>query len=222
MPTRSPWKPVLMRASPPLRNMDRPAIHIFRPQNPSISFGLCGLRAICPARLFGGLALLGTTCSPQKGEPRGRGQKIQKCQQLALFEPPLEASIQRFLCDLRPALPLRLFGGLASLETTCPPQKGGAQMPARSPRKLSGCVQRHGRSAPGQQPATAARLNGSVTPKVSTSSRHFSLTSPRRSPLCSVTYEKNSSPLPCRPCAPCRNLPSEEEVPTPSRPGGTP
>jgi hypothetical protein len=43
--------------------MDRPAIHIFRPQNPSISFGLCGLRAICPARLFGGLALLGTTCS---------------------------------------------------------------------------------------------------------------------------------------------------------------
>jgi len=188
----TPTEAVLMSASPPLRNMDRPAIHILRPQNPSISLGLCGLRTICPARPFGGLSLLGTTCSPQKGGPRGCGQKIQKCQQLALFEPPLEAAIHRFLCDLRPPLPLRLLGGLASLGTTCPPQKGGPQMPARSPRKLSGCVQRHVRSAAGQQQATAARPNETWMPEVSTSSRHFALTSPRRSPLCSVTSEKTA------------------------------
>jgi hypothetical protein len=123
---------VLMSASPSLRNMDRPAIHIFRPQNTSISFGMCGLRTICPARPFGGLALLGTTCPPQKGR---RGRKLQKCQPLALLELPPEASIHLMLCDLRPPLVSLAIWRLALLRATCPPSKGRAEMPDQSPSK---------------------------------------------------------------------------------------
>ena len=90
-----------MPTVPNLRNMDRPAIHIFHPEKPSISLGSCDLREICSAHPFGDLALRGTTCSPRKGEPSGRGKKAQKCQQLALFDPSLEAAIQRFLCDFK-------------------------------------------------------------------------------------------------------------------------